>query len=71
MPVSSKMHAFQTEIGGREGLMPGGDAQDGAVIADPQTSGGTTARRQFPDAANQRFFRHKQDGQSYRCNTNM
>jgi len=34
MPLPPKMHSFQAEIGGDQHLVAGGDAEDGAVIAD-------------------------------------
>ena len=61
MPFAPEMDSFQAEIGSNQGLVTGGDLQDGAVIpdagCDPSSSGGP-----FPDARDQEFFGQRQGG---------
>jgi hypothetical protein len=61
MPFTPEMNSFQAEIGSNQGLVTGGDLQDGAVIpdagCDPSSSGSP-----FPDARDQEFFGQRQGG---------
>jgi hypothetical protein len=60
MPFAPEMDSFQAEIGSNQGLVTGGDLQDGAIIpdagCDPSSSGSP-----FPDARDQEFFGQRQD----------
>ena len=61
MPFPPEMDSFQTEIGSNQGLVTGGDLQDGAIISDagcnPSSSGCP-----IPDARDQEFFGQRQGG---------
>jgi hypothetical protein len=55
MPFTAEMNPFQAEIGGNQGLVTGGDLQDGAIIPDAGCYA-SSSWGLLTDARDQEFF---------------
>jgi hypothetical protein len=64
VPLTSKMHAFQAEIGRDQQFVTGGNFEDGAVIPDTDRYA-SPAGSSTPDTRDQRSFGERHDGINY------
>jgi hypothetical protein len=39
MPLPAEVHALDTQVGGDQGFVPGGDSEDGAIVAYAKADG--------------------------------